>query len=52
MSNKTKLQYPNRKQFILTIPKGLVLAKGWKQGDVLEFTIDKKGDLVIKRTKK
>lgn len=51
MANVSRLQYPNKKQFILTIPKGLVLAKGWKQGDKIEFTIDKKGDIVIRRKK-
>ena len=49
MGNTSKLQNPNKKQFIITIPKGLVLAKGWKKGDVLEFFIDKKGDIVIKK---
>lgn len=48
-SNKSILQFPNKKQFMLTIPKGLVLAKGWKQGDVLEFSIDTKGEIIIKR---
>jgi len=49
MTNKSVLQFPNRKQFMITIPKGLVLAKGWKQGDILEFVIDNKGDIVIKK---
>ena len=49
MTNKSVLQFPNRKQFMITIPKGLVLAKGWKQGDMLEFVIDNKGDIVIKK---
>ena len=52
MSNKSVLQYPNKKQFIVTFPKGLVLAKGWKQGDVLEFSIDNKGDIVVKKQNK
>ena len=49
MSNKSILQFPNKKQNIVTLPKGLVLAKGWKQGDKLEFVIDSKGDIVIKK---
>lgn len=49
MSNKSKLQFPNKKQFIITIPKGLVLAKGWKQGDKLEFIINNKGEIIIKK---
>ena len=49
MSNKSVLQNPNKKQFIVTIPKSLVLAKCWKKGDKLEFTINNKGDIVIKK---
>jgi bifunctional DNA-binding transcriptional regulator/antitoxin component of YhaV-PrlF toxin-antitoxin module len=49
MSNKSILQFPNNKQFMVTLPKGLVLAKGWKHGDKLEFVIDNKGDIVIKK---
>ena len=52
MSNKCILQNPNKKQFIITIPKGLVLAKGWKKGCVLEFIIDSRGDIIIKCIKK
>ena len=37
MSNKSILQFPNKKQFIITIPKGLVLAKGWEQGEKIEY---------------
>lgn len=50
-SNKSILQFPNKRQFILTFPKGLVLAKGWKQGDVLEFSIDTKGEIVVRKSK-
>ena len=49
MSNKSILQFPNKKQYIVTLPKGIVLAKGWKQGDKLEFVIDNKGNIVIKK---
>lgn len=49
MGNKSVLQHPNKKQFIITIPKGLVLAKNWKKGDTLEFIIDSKGDIVIRK---
>lgn len=52
MSNQSKLQFPNKKQFIITIPKSLVLAKGWKKGDLLIFTINKNGDIVIKKKKR
>ena len=36
---------------MVTLPKSLVLAKGWKQGDLLEFTLDSKGEIVIKKVK-
>ena len=48
-ANKSRLQFPNKKQFTMTVPKGLVLAKGWKQGDTIEFIIDTKGDIVLRR---
>lgn len=51
MSNKTKLQYPNKKQYIITLPKGLVLAKGWKKGDKLEFIINNKGEIIVRKSK-
>ncbi len=51
MSNKCTLQFPNKQQFIITIPKGLVLAKGWKCGDKLEFVIDNKGDIIMRRSR-
>ena len=51
MANKSILQFPNRRQYLLTIPKGLVLAKGWKPGDQIEFTIDNKGDIILKKKK-
>lgn len=51
MSNISILQFPNKKQFIITIPKGLVLAKAWKQGDKMEFIINTKGEIVVKKKK-
>ena len=51
MSNISTLQFPNKKQFIITIPKGLVMAKEWKQGNKLEFIINNKGEIIIKKTK-
>jgi len=51
MSNKSILQFPNKKQFIITLPKGIVLAKAWKQGDKLEFIINNKGEIIIKKSK-
>lgn len=51
MENKSILQYPNKKQYIITIPKSLVLAKGWKKGNKLEFTINNKGEIVVRKSK-
>jgi bifunctional DNA-binding transcriptional regulator/antitoxin component of YhaV-PrlF toxin-antitoxin module len=44
-----RLQYDANRQFKITLPKQLVLAKGWKKGDVLQFELDKDGNLIIKR---
>ena len=43
-----KLQYDANKQFKITLPKQIVLAKKWKKGDVLQFEIDDEGNLVVK----
>jgi len=51
MSNRSVLQFPNDKQFMVTLPKGLVLAKGWKKGDTLEFVIDNHGEIIVKKQK-
>ena len=51
MSNKCILQFPNKQQFIVTIPKGIVLAKGWGGGDELEFVISNKGEIVIRKSR-
>ena len=37
---------------MITIPKGLVEAKNWKVGDLLEFSINKKGELLVKKAKR
>lgn len=44
-----RLQYDANKQFKITLPKQLVLAKRWKKGDKLLFEIDGNGDIVIKK---
>ena len=47
-----KLQYDNNKQFKITLPKQIILAKGWKKGDNLEIHLDGDGNIVLKRGKK
>ena len=44
-----KLQYDSNRQFKITLPKQIVLAKGWRKGDTLLFEIDRSGNLVVKR---
>ena len=44
-----KLQYDSNKQYKITLPKQIVLAKKWKKGDKLIFEIDDRGNLLIKR---
>ncbi len=52
MGNRSKLQFPNGKQFMTTLPKALIDAKGWKKGDILEFILDNDGNIVLRRAKK
>ncbi len=47
MAARSRLQFPNKKQYTITLPKSIVEAKGWKKGDVLNFSFDEKGRLVL-----
>ena len=47
-----KLQFDNNQQFKITLPKQIVLAKGWKKSDELEIRLDEKGNIVILKSKK
>ena len=49
--NKRVLQFFNNKQYLVNIPAAIVAAKGWKNGDILEFIIDENGNIVIKKVK-
>ena len=41
------------KSFILVLPKPLVKAKGWKRGDDIFVSIDRKtGDLILRKLEK
>lgn len=44
-----KLQKMNNKQFFVTLPNAIVRAKQWNKGDDLDFEIDGKGNLVLKK---
>jgi len=45
-----KLQLMNSNLFFLGIPCQIVRAKGWKKGDEIAVEIDKKGDIVLKKS--
>lgn len=46
-----KLQ-KKKSQYIITVPKALVKAKGWKKGDWIFFFINRKGNLEMRKTDK
>jgi len=41
----------NRGQLRVTIPKEIVIAKGWKKGTRLMFVEDKEGNIYLKEIK-
>lgn len=42
-----KLQFDRNKQFKITLPKSLVLAKAWKKGDIVDVKLDNEGNIVL-----
>ena len=48
-SSKSSLQLRNGKQFVITLPRSIVMAKGWKQGDEVEFILNEQAKIVIKK---
>ena len=44
-----KLQFDNNQQFKITLPKPIVLAKGWKKGDKIDIAIDDRGNILLKK---
>ncbi len=44
-----KLQFDQNKQFKITLPKQIVVAKGWSKGDRIKIMIDSQGDIVLKK---
>ncbi|MCK4522130.1 MAG: AbrB/MazE/SpoVT family DNA-binding domain-containing protein [Nanoarchaeota archaeon] len=44
-----KLQYDNNQQFKITLPKPIVIAKGWKKGEQLKIEIDDNGNIILKK---
>lgn len=42
-----KLQKMNTGNYFVTVPKTMVHAKEWKKGDLLDFKIGSKGELIL-----
>ena len=51
MATRMRVQRTKNDQFIITIPKAFAEAFGYKQGTILEFTINEKGELVLRKPK-
>ena len=44
-----KLQQLKQGQYFLWLPRQIVRAKGWEKQDNIKVTINKEGDLVLKK---
>ncbi|HLD18828.1 MAG TPA: hypothetical protein VJB90_02360 [Candidatus Nanoarchaeia archaeon] len=44
-----RIQHDSNGQFKITLPKQIVLAKGWKKGEKIKIILDDKGNLVLVR---
>ena len=42
-----KLQKMNNKQFFITLPNAIIMAKGWIKGDKIRVLLDQKGRFLI-----
>ena len=49
MATRMRVQRTPNDQYIITIPKAFAEAFGFKKGTVLEFRINEKGELVLKK---
>ena len=52
MANRMKVQKTPNEQYIITIPKAFAEALDFEKGTVLEFKLNEKGEIVLKRAKK
>jgi|APSaa5957512622_1039677.scaffolds.fasta_scaffold106111_1 hypothetical protein len=43
-----KLQQLKNGQFVISLPKQIVLAKGWKKGQNLKVEINSKGNIILR----
>ena len=46
-----RVQKTNNEQYIVTIPKAFAETFDFKQGTLLEFNINEKGEMVLKKLK-
>ena len=51
MATRMKVQKTANNQFIVTIPKAFAETFNYKQGTLLEFNINDKGELALKKIK-
>jgi len=51
MATRMRVQKTSNDQYIVTIPKAFAETFKFKQGTLLEFNINDKGELVIKKIK-
>ena len=49
MATRMRVQKTNNEQYIVTIPKAFAETFEFKQGTLLEFKINDKGEMVLKR---
>jgi len=52
MANKMKVQRTKNDQFIVTVPKAFAEALDFKQSTLIEFKINEKGELVLRKIKR
>jgi bifunctional DNA-binding transcriptional regulator/antitoxin component of YhaV-PrlF toxin-antitoxin module len=51
MSNKVKVQELKTGQLVITIPRAIAGAKGWKKGTSLEYIEDRYGNLTLQEAR-
>ena len=39
----------NNKQFFITLPNAIIMAKNWEKGDDIRVLLDQKGDIILKK---
>ena len=51
MATKMRVQRTNNDQYIVTIPKAFAETFEFKQGTLLEFKINEKGEMILRKVK-